>query len=99
MEVTVVDGTNQKKGNVRIQIAPETEIEVKKVDLRLGNDQTLDLSELYQTKENQQIIIKPTKLTEIIELKEIEKLKQLKRAKNIREPLAFLGTINYFRRL
>ena len=62
-----------EKGNVEIQIAPNSTLIVKSNNLRLANDQQIDLSELYKSDETKPIILKPSKLNEIIILKEVEK--------------------------
>ncbi len=66
-----VNESDREKGNVKIQISPNTEIEVKNKDLRLAKDQTIDLEDLYQSKEDEPIILKPSKLNEVIILKDL----------------------------
>jgi hypothetical protein len=67
-----INEIDKEKGNVKIQVAPSTEIIVKKSNLRLAKDQKQDLNDLVKT--HKEVIIKSTKPgIEIIELAEISK--------------------------
>ena len=62
-----INDLDDKKGNIKVQIAPNTEIDVKKDDVRKANNQQQNLDELYETKTKNYKII-PTKPTEVVVL-------------------------------
>ena len=60
------------KGNVEIQIAPNTKLLVKQSNLRLAENQSTDLDYLYESDQNKPIILRPSKLNEILMLTKVE---------------------------
>jgi len=68
-----INETFPDSGNVEIQIAPSSKLTVKQSNLRLANNQNIDLTDLYKSDLNKPIILKSSKLSEILILTETAK--------------------------
>src|SRR5262249_10861975 len=66
-------------GNVNIQIDPETEITVKKSDLKRAFNQNQKIEELFKSDKDKPIKIRQEKFNEIIILSEVKNLRKFNR--------------------